>query len=402
MSARRVLAGSVLALLMPASLLAWSESGSATDTTDGSDAAATTSQRAAANQRVTLEALPPIVQQGRGAADADSAKAAINATIKPVKVGRKVKLQVESGSSWKNVATTKQDAKGRAYFAAPVSRGGEALTYRVQAVSFKGLKAVESDEVSTEKWLVPSFSDEFSGSTLSQVWGHRGQDYERESLRLCSKGDPSAVKVRGGTVRLSVLKDRKKKGLCKARERGKVVGKFAYRLNGHIGTENAYSFKYGVAAARMKMHKLRGQHASFWLQPNGGNSPKSAGHEIDIIEYFGDRHPQGGLTSFIHRYKGNRLVKTGSWIKNPESFLANRRDGWSKSYHVFSVEWTPRTLIFRIDGRETWRISGGISKAEQYPILSLLASDYELSEMKDKQLPQHMYVDWVRVWETTP
>ena len=49
------------------------------------------------------------------------------------------------------------------------------------------------------------------------------------------------------------------------------------------------------------------------------------GHEIDVIEYFGDKHPQGGLTSFIHWYKGQRLIKTGSWIKNSTSFLQNKR-----------------------------------------------------------------------------
>jgi len=401
MSARRVLAGSALALLMPASLLAWSESGSATDTSDATTSVApTTSVRKAAKQKVSIEALPQIVHQGKGTASANSAKAAITATIKPVKVGRKVKLQVKSGSKWKTVSTVKQDGKGRAQFAAPATRSGAAATYRVQALKFGGLKAVKSSSVSTEKWLAPTYTDEFSGSSLSPLWAHRGQVYEKESLRLCSKGDPSAVKVGGGSVRLSVTKDKQAKGKCKAKENGKVVGKFAYRLNGHIGTENAFAFKYGVAAARMKMHQLRGQHASFWLQPVGGNHPASDGHEIDIIEYFGNQHPQGGLTSFIHRYQGNRLVKTGSWIKNSTSFLAGKKDGWSKTYHVFSVEWTPKVLIFRIDGKETWRISGNISSAPQYPILSLLASDYELSEMKDKQLPQHMYVDWVRVWET--
>jgi beta-glucanase (GH16 family) len=398
MSARRVLAGSVLALLMPASMLAWSESVSATDSR--ASAAPASSLREAAQQRVSLQALPQIVQQGKRVASANSAKAAITATIKPVKVGRKVKLQMQTGSSWKTVSTVQQDAKGRAQFAAAATRSGLPVTYRVQAEKFAGLKALTSDTVTTEKWLTPDFTDEFSGTTLNAPWWHRGGQYEPQSLRLCSKGDPSAVKVGGGVVRLSVIKDPTKKTLCKARERGEVAGKFAYRLNGHIGTEYKYGFKYGVAAARMKMQALRGQHASFWLQPEGGNLPSSEGHEIDVIEYFGNGHPQGGLTSFIHRYKGNKLIKLGSWIKNSESFLANRRDGWSKSYHVFSVEWTPTTLVFRIDGKETWRISGNISKEVQYPILSLLASDYELSEMKDKQLPQHTYVDWVRIWET--
>lgn len=399
MSARRVLAGGALALLMPASMLAWSESGSASSASDSvsdsvsSRVAPATSVRQAARQRVKIEALPQIVQQGRGVARADSAKAAVTATIKPVRTGRPVKLQAKSGSSWKTVSTVKQDAKGRAQFAALASRRGAALTYRVQALAFKGLPAVTSKTTSTEKWLTPTYSDEFSGTSLDPTWFQRGQDYEPESSRNCSKGSPKAVKVGGGAVRLSVIKDTSRKDLCTA-ARGTNRAKFAYRLNGHIGN-NAYAFKYGVVAVRMKMQKLRGQHASFWMQPS-----ESVGQEIDIVEYFGDKHPQGGLTSFIYRNQGSRPVKIGSWIKDSESFLANRRDGWSKSYHVFSVQWTPNTLIFRIDGKESWRVSGGVSRGSQYPILSMLASDYELSLMKDKQLPQSASVDWLRVWET--
>ena len=42
----------------------------------------------------------------------------------------------------------------------------------------------------------------------------------------------------------------------------------------------------------------------------------------------------------------------------------------------------------------------GVSGQPQYPILSLLSSDYELSQLgSEKKLPQHMYVDWIRVWE---
>ena len=396
MSARRVLAGSALALLMPASLLMTTESGSATDS---AASAATSSVRKAASQRISLEALPQIVQQGRGTASANSAKAAITAKIKPVKVGRKVILQQLNGSSWKKVGVAKQEKNGSVNFAALVSKGGQALTYRVQATAYQGLKATTSKTVDTSQWLVPTFTDEFSGSALGSMWGMRGQDYEPTSKRICSKGSPKAVKVAGGAVRLSVIKDRSRSGTCKASSR-KVTKRISYRLTGHIGTAGMFDFKYGVAAARIKMQKLQGQHASFWMQPVGENQPGSDGHEIDIIEYFGDKHPQGGLTSFIHWYKGNRLIKTGSWIKNSTSFLKNKQDGWSKNYHVFSVQWTPKVIIFRIDGKETWRTSARVSKAQQYLILSLLASDYEALELTDKQLPQHMYVDWVRVWET--
>ena len=400
MSARRVLAGSAAALLLPASLLLTVETGSATDSAARSASTSVTSSLTKkAGQKISVEVLPQIVQQGKRTASASSAKAAVTATIKPVKVGRKVVLERLVGTSWKKVGTAKQERSGDANFRAAVSSGGAAVTYRVTAQKFKGLKKVSSSAADTARWLTPTFSDEFSGGSLSPVWNMRGQKYEPQSKRKCSKGDPKAVKVGGGTLRLSVIKDKSAKGKCTATSR-KLKKKISYRLNGHVGTNGGFDFKYGVAAARIKMHKSQGQHASFWSQPINENGPHSDGHEIDVIEYFGDKHPQGGLTSFIHWYKGKRLIKTGSWIKDSKSFLANKRDGWSKNYHVFSVQWTPRTIIFRIDGKETWRTSARVSKERQYLILSLLASDYEALEMSDKKLPQHMYVDWVRVWET--
>lgn len=150
----------------------------------------------------------------------------------------------------------------------------------------------------------------------------------------------------------------------------------------------------------MKFQRLRGQHGAFWMQPVDGLYAGAAGSEIDVVEYFGDDHPQGGLATFMHRYDGKRRISTGGWVPHQASYLASRRDGWSRNYHVFSVEWRPRTVIFRIDGVETGRMRGQISDVHQFPILSLIAADYEIPKIKERQLPQHMDVDWVRVWET--
>ncbi len=396
MSALRALGAIALSLLMPASLLLVAEPGSATTDTAGEPAS--TSVRSTAKQRIRLVALPQIVQPGGRVARASAAKAAFKATVKPIAVGRKVRLQVQRGSSWQTVATVRQDRKGRAQFAARASKKGKPLTYRVRAVAYRGLPAIKSRAVSTKRWLTPTWTDQFSGKSLSSKWTHRGQAYQPDSLRRCSKGSAKAARVRNGAVRLSVVRDRSRHAKCPAMKRGEVAGRYAYRLNGHIGTDNAFSFKYGVAAARVKFPRLRGQHGSFWMQPVGGMHPGGTGHEIDVVEFFGGTRKRSGLFSYIHRYEKGRVVKTGANI--PDSFLHGRRDGWGKKFHVFSVQWKPRSLIFRIDGKETWRIGGRVSRGPQYLILSLLSSDYELPENKDRQLPQHMYVEWVRVWET--
>ncbi|WP_457207694.1 glycoside hydrolase family 16 protein [Nocardioides sp. P5_C9_2] len=404
MSGRRALAGSLLALLMPASMILVTQtSSSSADTNDS--VSTSVSERRAKKTRVSLVALPQIVAQGKRPASANSAKAGLTATVKPGKPGRTVALQVQSGSKWKTVKKAKTTKKGLANFAAPISKGGVALTYRATAMAFKGSKAGKSKSVSTGRWLTPTWTDEFSGSTLNPVWNQRGSGYEPESLRACSKGDARAVKVTGGTARLSVMKDPARSDKCVAKKDGKSTGKFAYRLNGHIGTQGGFSFKYGFAAARIKFQKSRGQHGAFWMQPAssvvGANDPRLTGAEIDVIEYFGDKHPEGGLTSFVYSKNGKgQGVKTGSWIKDSKSFLSSKGDGWSKNYHVFSVEWTPNVYIFRIDGQETYRTKVGVSGQPQYPILSMLASDYEISKIgKDSKLPQSMSVDWIRVWQ---
>src|SRR5687767_13318339 len=105
MSARRVIACSTLALLVPASLFGRSDPGSATTPLD---APPSVSVLVTAQQRVKLEALPQIVQHGREVASPDAARAALTATLRPVRVGRKVQLQVQQGQSWEAVATVRQ------------------------------------------------------------------------------------------------------------------------------------------------------------------------------------------------------------------------------------------------------------------------------------------------------
>ena len=215
----------------------------------------------------------------------------------------------------------------------------------------------------------------------------------------------------GGTAQLSVKVDKERNSLCKPKKPDnpdKIFGKFKYRLNGHIGS--THSITYGVVAARIKFQPLQGQHASLWMQPTYASDSTSAakqGTEIDIIEWFGKDVPNGGLTSFIyapsHGGKKIALGGEGGWIKKPEQYLTNEKDDWYKRFHVFSVEWNPSGYIFRIDGQETGRINKGVSGVPEFPILSVLSSDYELSKLPDrdekKNLPQTMVVDWIRTWQ---
>jgi beta-glucanase (GH16 family) len=350
---------------------------------------------------VSVSIVPSVIGPGKGLQSSSTAKWAVVGRYSPNKEGKKVVLQRQSGTSWVTADKGEIGATGQVVFAVSGTAG---VVYRVDG------PGAASTPVSTDSWGTPAdFADDFSGTSLNLAeWQHRQQFYEPASRRTCAKGDPRAVRVARGTVALSVLADRTKTSMCKPKKPGKskIFGKFKWRLNANIGTQATHSITYGVVAARIKFQPLQGQHASLWLQPthlSGSRDPRVGGTEIDVIEWFGKDTPGGGLTSFIYApsYAGTKLkLNPTGFVRDPEQYLQNEKDDWYKRYHVFSVEWSPSGYIFRIDGQETGRITKGVSAVPEYPILSVLSSDYELKKIGDeKNLPQTMNVDWIRTYQ---
>jgi len=326
--------------------------------------------------------LPQLAATGEDAEKSTEADFVVDVSIEGAEAGREVELQVADGDDWRTEDTAETDAEGRVALTV-----GEASELRVVS----GGDTPVGITLSADDAPAPSFTEEFDKLDPA-VWGTRDQGYV--GVRLCSRAADEAAEVVDGVLRLSVLDD-PNKGVCR------VKGKpYDYRLNGHIGS--AYSFAYGHAAARIKFQPLRGQHGSFWLQgfgPEPTGDAKDTGAEIDIIEYFGDDHPDGGLTSFVYWHPTAKGETAGGWLPEPEKF----GDDWAKKFHVFSVEWTPEKYVFRIDGQVTDTITQGVSGQQEFLILSLLSSDYELQHLKDDdKLPQHMDVDWVKVWADPP
>ena len=235
----------------------------------------------------------------------------------------------------------------------------------------------------------------FDGAGLGPFWNHRVQGFGAVGARSCSRSDPTMVRVADGAAAMSVALDPDAPEAC-----GYDGEEYAHRLNANVGTEGAFSFTYGFAAARMKFQQLRGQHSAFWMQPAAGaaqGDPAESGAEIDVIEWFGEKQPSGGLATYVHYVdESGETVKAGGWVEEPDRFGGD----WWRKYHVFSVEWSPEGYVFRIDGRVVSTLDEGVSGVAQSLILSNLSSDYELRHLpSESELPQTAYVDWVRVWE---
>ena len=209
-------------------------------------------------------------------------------------------------------------------------------------------------------------------------------------------------RVRLGTLRLQVrLNPAKRNRTCR------VDGeRLRYYLNGQVSTQHVpHAFTRGTFAARIKFPRQRGQHGGFWMQPVRSRylpgRPARSGAEIDVVEFFGKGYPEGGLASFLYNYGIERGTKKIGGVWPRATRMLGRRDAWWKSYHVFSLEWTERSYTFSVDGRVHWRTGRGVSGIDEYLILSMLTSDWELLQAKRLGIRPRgtMKVDWVRVWQ---
>ncbi|MBK7820157.1 MAG: family 16 glycosylhydrolase [Tessaracoccus sp.] len=373
------------------------------------------------------------------------------ATFSKAVKGRPVSLQLKQGKKWKQVATAEMDKKGRASFT--VSKIGTG-TYRAVAdktkVKKKTVAAAASPSVEGGSQWKRTFRDGFGGRELSSKWTTRAPG-RFSGGRACAASDPSMVEVKNHTAVLSIrrldpkskadkamiaaankvakkvqkakrdaaikaakkLKGDAKKKALKAAEametKGCVNGVF---LNGIVDTSTSFSMPSGIVAARVKFPKGQGFHGSVWLQTTRSGSAKPRGTEIDIVESFGYGK---GVINFLHsdEKKNGTLVGSGAYV------LASKTKDpkWWDKYHVYSVEWSGKTYIYRIDGVETMRLSKSNVKGDrQQLIMSLLSSDWELplltnpvsmsgsgvkaSTVKKANVSKSkVYVAWVEAWE---
>jgi beta-glucanase (GH16 family) len=239
-----------------------------------------------------------------------------------------------------------------------------------------------------------TWSDEFNGSKLSSAWTVLPTG--ANAGRTCAVASKKMSTVSGGKAHIGAAVDtsKKKTSTCPT-----------HYLNSQIETNR--TFLYGKFEARIKFQPDRGMHAAFWMLPStaapvSGTSqadlPGYRGVEVDMAEYFGDAfgNPKAGIYSYVYSPQIDGTAKKigGRAAKASKIIGSNKPSG---GYHTYAVEWTPTAYIFSVDGKETQRITEGISHRPERVLLSMLTSDWEVPKMNNKKLPEAMSVDWVHV-----
>lgn len=115
-------------------------------------------------------------------------------------------------------------------------------------------------------------------------------------------------------------------------------------ISGRIDSRDKFDFQYGTAAARILLPPGEGLWPAFWIL---GYDKWPASGEIDVMEYVGE---SDWVSAAVHGpgYFGES-GQVNKWYFS-EGKGANE-------WHVYSVDWLPDSLVFRVDGRLIYRIS---------------------------------------------
>lgn len=156
------------------------------------------------------------------------------------------------------------------------------------------------------------------------------------------------------------------------------------------------AWKYGKIEASISLPLGRGLWPAFWMM--GINSEQSSGEwpkcgEFDIMEHI-NTEPTIYAAAHWENAAGDHQ-ETGGQVD-----ISN-----VSGYHTYSIEWTPETVKWFVDGKEYYSTS--ITAAHQsefhkefYILLNLaVGGEWPGHDIDESKLPAKMYVEYVRVYQ---
>ncbi len=168
---------------------------------------------------------------------------------------------------------------------------------------------------------------------------------------------------------------------------------------GAVRTKGKFEQLHGIFEINCKLPTQQGWWVAFWMmQGNVGSELNGGvdGSEVDIMEGFGWNNK---INQAIHWDGYNDAHKsTGQKTDVP---------GIHDGYHTYTLEWHPDEYIFFIDGKETWRTTGGgvcnqpgyIKVTGEISTESWAINEYWSNNPANAQYPDSFLVDYVRVYE---
>lgn len=279
-------------------------------------------------------------------------------------------------------------AAGTLLFAgAPEAKPGPAAQVRYPALN------LAEDTYRAPPGMQLVWSDEFDGAELdADVWTRQVVEAGRFNDEWQRYTDsPANAYVENGCL------------VIKAVHESGTHGRGSY-TSARLHTSPSHGWRYGRIAARIQLPYGRGIWPAFWMlganiDETGGDTPWPRSGEIDILELYGSKD-DGVIEANMHY--ADRDGKAASMGAVATALPAGR---FADRFHVFELEWDAHSLKWFVDGRQfaSTPIHGSDFHAfhREFFILLNIAVGGRSAGAPDEttRFPQHMYVDWVRVYQ---
>jgi beta-glucanase (GH16 family) len=230
------------------------------------------------------------------------------------------------------------------------------------------------------------FNEDFQGSALSNAWVAMNRPGDgNNNEKQCYL--PSNAVVTGDLLALTSKVDSSCQG---------------YSYTSAMVQWRSYNFTYGTVEVRAKMAGGTGTWPAAWLlgancqQTNvisADNAPPCSwpnpgSDEIDIAEI-----KNSNLSTVWQN-----VISGSSGFQTCTPTTANTSQNW----HVYSIEWSAGSLVWKIDGQTTCSFTRNIPSTPMFLMLNVAVGGNGGGTVVNSTLPQTMSVDYVRVYQNGP
>ena len=253
------------------------------------------------------------------------------------------------------------------------------------------------------------WQDEFEGTTVdTSKWNIENTD---GCPHLCGFGN-NELQWYSDRSENVYLKDGSL--VIKAQREQPPSGLFSYKdyTSSKLTTKTKGDWLYGIFEVRAKLPTTQGLWPAIWMLPTEntyGGWPYSG--EIDIMEVLGkdDRFLYGTLHYFDREMSGHDSVGNTHRLTMSEP-------GFSQNFYVFTVVWTPNIMNWYVNDKFYHSVRRGSLTGEDrngntllgfgpfdHPFHMILntavGGGFPGNPDETTILPQHMYIDYVRVFQ---
>lgn len=255
------------------------------------------------------------------------------------------------------------------------------------------------------------WSDEFNtdGRHDTAVWSPEN-GFVRNHEAQWYQGDNAWCE--GGNLVIEGRREKRKSPIYRKNATGwRYERKNIEYTSASLTTRKSFSFLYGRLEVRAKIPTASGAWPAIWLLGKEMEWPSCG--EIDVMEFYRINNVPHILANAAWG-SDRRFDAVWNSKRIPFSHFTEKDAAWADKFHIWRMDWTPRSIRIYLDDELLNEISmrdvknGSIGEGinpfmrPQYILLNLALGGDNGGEIDDKAMPMRYEIDYVRVYQQQP